>query len=140
MADKEGITEQLKAADQMAWVGAMNNIRNRADVVVLFLSVKTGLFICSILERTSINVWIARGTDALVAAVVGLLCSTILKRNRKITDENSRNDMHPQKVRHFWRCIFYEQKMKNYFHNFSGYRPISCRCLREFATMGLSSL
>ena len=49
MADKEGITEQLKVADQMAWVGAMNNIRNRADVVVLFLSVKTGLFICIIL-------------------------------------------------------------------------------------------
>ena len=28
------------------------------DLVVLFLSVKTGSFICSILERTSINVWI----------------------------------------------------------------------------------
>ena len=34
MADKEGITEQLKAADQMAWVGAMNNIRNRATEIV----------------------------------------------------------------------------------------------------------
>ena len=60
------------------------------DLVVLFLSVKTGSFICSILERTSINVWSARGTGALVAAVVGLLCLTILKRKRKITDENSR--------------------------------------------------
>lgn len=60
------------------------------DLVVLFLSVKTGSFICSILERTSINVWIARGTGALVATVVGLLCLTILKRKRKITDENSR--------------------------------------------------
>ena len=60
------------------------------DLVVLFLSVKTGSFICSILERTSINVWIARGTGALVEAVVGLLCLTILKRKRKITDENSR--------------------------------------------------
>ena len=26
MAYREGVTEQLKAADQMAWVGAMNNI------------------------------------------------------------------------------------------------------------------
>ena len=26
----EGVTEELKAADPMAWVGAMNNIRNRA--------------------------------------------------------------------------------------------------------------
>ncbi len=30
----EGITEQLKAADQMAWVGKMNNIRNRAEKIV----------------------------------------------------------------------------------------------------------
>ncbi len=35
MAEKEGITEQLKAQDQMAWVGAMNNIRNRAEEIVL---------------------------------------------------------------------------------------------------------
>ncbi len=34
MARAEGITEQLKAADQMAWVGAMNNIRARAEEVV----------------------------------------------------------------------------------------------------------
>ena len=34
MADKEGITEQIKAADQMAWVVAMNNIRNRATEIV----------------------------------------------------------------------------------------------------------
>lgn len=31
MAQAEGITEELKASDQMAWVGAMNNIRNRAE-------------------------------------------------------------------------------------------------------------
>ena len=34
MAEKEGITEQLKATDQMAWVGAMNNIRNAAGEIV----------------------------------------------------------------------------------------------------------
>ena len=34
MAEKEGITEQLKAQDQMAWVGAMNNIRNVAGEIV----------------------------------------------------------------------------------------------------------
>ena len=34
MAAAEGITEQLKAADQMAWVGKMNNIRNRASEIV----------------------------------------------------------------------------------------------------------
>lgn len=34
MASAEGITEDLKRRDQMAWVGAMNNIRARADEIV----------------------------------------------------------------------------------------------------------
>ena len=34
LAEKECITEQLKAQDQMAWVGAMNNIRNRAEEIL----------------------------------------------------------------------------------------------------------
>ena len=34
MAYAEGITEQLKANDQMAWVGAINNIRARVEEVV----------------------------------------------------------------------------------------------------------
>ena len=33
-AEKEGVTEQLKSADQMAWVRRMNNIRNRAAEMV----------------------------------------------------------------------------------------------------------
>ena len=35
MKEQEGVTAELKAKDQMAWVGAMNNIRNRAEEVVL---------------------------------------------------------------------------------------------------------
>ena len=35
IAENEDITEQLKAIDQMAWVGAMNNIKARAEEVVL---------------------------------------------------------------------------------------------------------
>ena len=34
LAEQEGITEQLKANDMMAWVQAMNNITNRARNVV----------------------------------------------------------------------------------------------------------
>lgn len=34
MAAAEGITEQLKAADQMVWISKMNNIRNRATEIV----------------------------------------------------------------------------------------------------------
>lgn len=35
LAEKGSITEELKAQDQMAWVRAMNNIRNRAEEIVL---------------------------------------------------------------------------------------------------------
>ena len=34
MTVKQGITEELKARDQMAWVGAMNNIRHSAEEMV----------------------------------------------------------------------------------------------------------
>ena len=34
MAEQEGITEQLKAQNQMEWVGRMNNIRNRVMEIV----------------------------------------------------------------------------------------------------------
>ncbi len=34
LAEKEGVTERLKASDQMAWVRQMNNIRERATEVV----------------------------------------------------------------------------------------------------------
>ncbi len=34
LARTEGITEVLKAADPMAWVGAMNSIRNRVAEIV----------------------------------------------------------------------------------------------------------
>ena len=34
LAEKEGVTEQLKATDQMAWVRRMNNIRSRVTEVV----------------------------------------------------------------------------------------------------------
>lgn len=35
MKAAEGVTEDLKDADPMAWVGAMNNIRNRAEEIIL---------------------------------------------------------------------------------------------------------
>lgn len=35
LAEKEGVTEQLKSADQMAWVRRMNNTRSRATEIVV---------------------------------------------------------------------------------------------------------
>ena len=35
MKASEGVTEELKAADQMVWVGAMNSIHNRAEEIIL---------------------------------------------------------------------------------------------------------
>ena len=46
MKKTEGITEELKARDQLAWVGAMNSIRNRAEEIVrheLIYDAKEGL-------------------------------------------------------------------------------------------------
>ena len=35
MKATESVTEEMKAADQMAWVSAMNSIRNRAEEITL---------------------------------------------------------------------------------------------------------
>ena len=35
MAEREGVTERLKAQDQMLWVCRMNNIRARVEEIVL---------------------------------------------------------------------------------------------------------
>ena len=35
MADREGVTEELKASDQFEWVGQMYSIQNRAEEIVL---------------------------------------------------------------------------------------------------------
>lgn len=34
LAEREGITEQLKAEDQMEWVRQMNSVRNRVEEIV----------------------------------------------------------------------------------------------------------
>ena len=34
LAKQEGVTEKLKANNQMLWVRRMNNIRNRAEEIV----------------------------------------------------------------------------------------------------------
>ena len=35
MVEREGVTEELKASDPMAWVGRMNSIHNRAEEIIL---------------------------------------------------------------------------------------------------------
>ena len=35
IAQREGVTEALRARDQMAWIRAMNSIKNRAEEIVL---------------------------------------------------------------------------------------------------------
>ena len=35
LAAKNGATEELKARDQMAWVGLMNGLKNQAEEVIL---------------------------------------------------------------------------------------------------------
>lgn len=35
MAQQEGVTELLKAENQLEWVRQMNNVRNRAEEIIL---------------------------------------------------------------------------------------------------------
>ncbi|MFR5875260.1 MAG: TnpV protein [Eubacterium sp.] len=35
MSEQEGLTEELKAADQMAWVQSMNNLKSRVQEIVM---------------------------------------------------------------------------------------------------------
>ena len=35
LARREGVTEELKAADQMTWVACMNNIQAKAEEIIL---------------------------------------------------------------------------------------------------------
>lgn len=35
MMEATGVTEELKARDQLAWVGGMNSIRSRAEEIIL---------------------------------------------------------------------------------------------------------
>ena len=35
MDKREGVTEALKVADQLEWIGRMNNIHSRAEEIVL---------------------------------------------------------------------------------------------------------
>ena len=35
LAEKENITEELKAKDQLKWVGLMNNIKHSAEEIIL---------------------------------------------------------------------------------------------------------
>ena len=35
LTKQQGVTEKLKARDQMAWVGAMNSLKNQAEEMIL---------------------------------------------------------------------------------------------------------
>ena len=44
MANRESVTESLKAADQMEWVRRMNSIRSRAEEIILQEKIKNYLY------------------------------------------------------------------------------------------------
>ena len=55
MKASEGVTEELKAGDQMAWSRAMNSIHNRAEEIVLEKIVyRKRHFLCRQIEKKSI--------------------------------------------------------------------------------------
>ena len=44
VAKAEGVTEGLKATEQMEWVRQMNSIRNQAEEVVMVMELKRTVF------------------------------------------------------------------------------------------------
>ena len=48
MAKQEGVTEQLKATNQMLWVQKINNIRNRAEKFIMREYVYGGIFVMTV--------------------------------------------------------------------------------------------
>ncbi|MEM0530612.1 MAG: hypothetical protein ACLRQ1_10880 [Ruminococcus sp.] len=55
-------------------------------LIVLLIAVGVGSFVCTILEHTEINVWIARGIGACVTIVVGFICNFIVRKIKNIED------------------------------------------------------
>ncbi len=51
IAMQEGVTEQLKATDQMEWVRRMNNIQNRATEIVNSKLIYAGQYKRSVSEE-----------------------------------------------------------------------------------------
>ena len=48
MSKQEGVTEQLKATNQMLWVQKINNIRNRAEEFIMREYVYGGIFVMTV--------------------------------------------------------------------------------------------
>ena len=46
MEEKQGVTEKLKAENQMAWVGAINSIHNRAEEIVFHEMIYGEVAVC----------------------------------------------------------------------------------------------
>lgn len=49
----------------------------------IFVSVGIGTFICKVLERTEINVWLARGIGALITAVIFSACWYMISKAKR---------------------------------------------------------
>ncbi|MBU3161264.1 hypothetical protein KPL37_16220 [Clostridium frigoris] len=47
-------------------------------IVLVIVSVGVGSFVADVLEKTEINVWLARGTGCLVTVIIALLLYYLL--------------------------------------------------------------
>ena len=66
-------------------------IKNKENFIItikylisLFTSIKFGNIVCNFFEKTTVNVWIARGIGAIVCVLAGLMFYCLwIKRNKK---------------------------------------------------------
>ena len=71
MKASEGVTEELKAGDQIAWIRAMNSIHNRAEEIVLEKIVyRKRHFLCRQKEQKSILECVGIFADDVIYYVI----------------------------------------------------------------------
>ena len=51
-----------------------------SKLIVLFVAIGAGSFLCAPLEHTEMNVWLARGLGACATIVAGFLCRFIVRK------------------------------------------------------------
>lgn len=61
----------------------INDNANKGTIksfIILVVAVGVGSFICDILEKTELNIWLARGIGSLITVITGLLIIYLWKR------------------------------------------------------------
>lgn len=66
-----------------AYIGKKEREKMLLEIILCVVSAGVGTFICEILEKTSINVWLGRGISCVVAVVLAIVLYKLLIKKVK---------------------------------------------------------